>query len=553
MLSHLAISNYALIDKLEMSLPAGLTTITGETGAGKSILLGALGLILGQRADSAALQDKTKKCTVEATFQLEGAEVERFFREHDLDFDKSSVIRREITSEGKSRAFINDTPVNLNVLKELGTQLIDIHSQHETLTLNDSGFQLSVLDVFAKNEKPLQEYLIEYKIYREQEAKLKQLVETEAASKRDLDYFRFQWSELEESKLEAVEQEKLESEQKMLEHTEEIKSNLTKAGSILNGGEENLLSGLSEVRTILQGLTKYNPDFAVLAGRLNGAFLELKDLADEMETRESDLVYDPERVGEVTALLDGVYRLFQKHQVKTVSELIQLRDSLSLKLEGISSLEVEIAAIRKSLLDLHKKLVKRAGELALRRKEASPHVEKEIMKLLRQLGMPDAVLRVECLDLPPEQLNHSGMNLVNFLFSANKGSDPKTLNKVASGGELSRLMLSIKSLVATQSDLRTIIFDEIDTGVSGDVADKVGQIMEQIASSLQVITITHLPQIASKGNSHLFVFKETRGPKTYSQIKVLDKQERIQEIAKMLSTGTPGPAALKNAKELLSS
>jgi DNA repair protein RecN (Recombination protein N) len=553
MIRQLSISNYALIDKLEISFPVGLTIITGETGAGKSILLGALGLIIGQRADTGALQDKTKKCAVEAVFDLSRQKLEAFFKTNELDYEAHTIIRREINPEGKSRAFINDTPVTLTVLKELGEQLIDIHSQHQTRTLSDSDFQLSVIDLVAGNAIALQAYQEEYKAFRSLQTALLQMKEKEAASKRDLDYFQFQFKELDEARLDTIALEALEAELELLTNAEEIKAGMGKAAFALHGGDLNMLSTLAEIKSLVGGLARYNPSIARLSERIGSSFIELKDIAAEIEASETEIVFDPKRVEEINERLDACYRLFQKHQVKSLPELIQLRNTLSEQLLGISSLEHEIAVACREMEKLRLSLLKKAGALAEKRKEASPNVEKEVIRMLAQLGMPAASLQVKVSGLPEETFGNKGTDRVNFLFSANKGSEPKELNKVASGGELSRLMLSIKSIIAQKTALPTLIFDEIDTGVSGDIADKMGTIMEAMASGMQVVTITHLPQIASKAGAHLFVYKQVDKNKTLTQIRTLSGEERITEIAKMLSTGQPTPAALKNAKELLNS
>jgi len=553
MIQHLSISNYALIDKLDISFAPGLTIITGETGAGKSVLLGALALILGQRADSTSLPDKAKKCTVEAEFLITPLQLQPFFKENDLDYEAVCTIRREISPEGKSRAFINDTPVNLQVLKELGERLIDIHSQHETLTLSDSDFQLAVLDTYAGNEPALKTYKQEYLAYRQLEAKLKSLIEEEAASNRDLDYFKFQFTELDEAGLDQLDMEGMEAELELLNNSESIKNNLGRAATALQGGESNLVASLNEVNRTVAGLARFNATLAALSGRLNSTYIELKDIAAELDGEEQRIVFDAGRVAELTARLDSVYRLLKKHQVKEVKELRDIREELSNRLLGISSLETEIKAIREQLKKSQQALLQKAGGLSEKRNKSTAQLEKEITGLLTQLGMPNAQLTISCQLLPVAELNMNGQDRVNFFFSANKGGEPKALNKVASGGELSRLMLSIKSILAKKSSLPAVIFDEIDTGVSGDVADKVGIIMEKMAGAMQVITITHLPQIASKGGAHLFVYKEISGQKTVTRIRALKQEERIQEIAKMLSSGQPGPAALKNAKELLNS
>ncbi|MCW3083871.1 MAG: replication and repair protein RecN [Bacteroidetes bacterium] len=549
MLKHLSVQNYALIDKLEVDLSEGLTIITGETGAGKSILLGALGLIAGSRADTQALQDKTKKCIIEAAFNIKEYALKSFFKENELDYEAITTIRREINPEGKSRAFINDTPVTLNQLKELGERLIDIHSQHQTLSLNGTDFQLSVVDAFAKNEKALEEYQSDYTAYKALEKELNNLIERESQAKKELDYFQFQFNELEDAQLKTGEQTGMEQELETLNNAEDIKSNLSKAAFGLNGGEQNLLSSLNEIRTMLNAMAKFKPEIAELSGRINSTYIEIKDITNELETLEQDIVYDPKQIELLNDKLDAIYRLQQKHQVKTIEELVAIKNDLSNKLLDFSSLETAIEKAKAGIEKLNKTLLAQAKTISENRKKVIPKIEKEIASLLASLSMPNAQLQVSQNAL--ETFTWSGIDKINFLFSANKGSDFKELNKVASGGELSRLMLSIKSLIAQLTALPTIIFDEIDTGVSGDVADKVGIIMNQMAHKMQVITITHLPQIASKGGSHLFVYKEDKNNKTYSNIKKLSADERVQEIAKMLSTGTPTAAAISNAKELL--
>ncbi len=551
MLKNISVQNYALIDKLEVEFTNGLTIITGETGAGKSILLGALGLIAGSRSDTQALQDKTKKCVVEANFNIKGYSLKEFFIAHELDYDEITSIRREINPEGKSRAFINDTPVTLNQLKELAEYLIDIHSQHQTLTLNGSVFQLSVVDAFADHASTLEEYSEGFKKYKALEKQLKELTEKEAQAKKDLDYFQFQFNELEDANLKADQQLAMEQELETLNNAEDIKSSLSKSAHELTGGEQNLLSSLNEIKIILAGMAKFKTEINELSTRLSSAYIELKDISNELETLEQDIVYDPKRIEALTIKIDAVYRLQLKHQVKTIEELIAIKDDLSNKLLDFSSLEAEIEKVNKELSALQKSLMVHAKKMSASRKKSIPKIEKEIASLLSSLSMPNAQLKVEHIE--SETLGINGLDKVSFLFSANKGSDFKELNKVASGGELSRLMLSIKSLIAQLTALPTIIFDEIDTGVSGDVADKVGSIMDKMANKMQVITITHLPQIASKGQSHLFVYKEDKNNKTYSNIKRLSSEERIQEVAKMLSTGSPTAAAISNAKELLKS
>jgi DNA repair protein RecN (Recombination protein N) len=549
MLQHLSVQNYALIDQLEIDFSGGLTIITGETGAGKSILLGALGLVAGNRADAQSLQDKTKKCVIEAVFDVKEYALNAFFDIQELDYEVTTTIRREINPEGKSRAFINDTPVTLSQLKELTERLIDIHSQHQTLTLNGTEFQLSVVDAYAGHTDLLKLYNTDFKQFKLVEKKLNDLIEREMQAKKDLDYFQFQFNELEEADLQRGKQQEWEQELEALNNAEEIKLNLSKATFGLSGGEQNLLVSLNEIKGILAPFAKFKTELSELSTRVNSAYIELKDISNELENIEQDIVYDPKRIEEITARLDVIYRLQQKHQVKTIEELLMIREELNDKLLAFGSLESEIEKIKKELQQFHDSLSAASKKITANRKKVIPKIEKELASLLASLSMPNAQLKIEHAELPSFTAN--GTDKVSFLFSANKGSDFKELNKVASGGELSRLMLSIKSSLAKLTALPTIIFDEIDTGVSGDVADKIGIIMNQMAANMQVITITHLPQIASKGGSHLFVYKEDKNNKTYSSIRRLTKEERIQEVAKMLSTGNPTTAAINNAKELL--
>ena len=549
MLKKISIQNYALIDVLEISFSGNLNTITGETGAGKSILLGALSLIVGSRADTGILQDKTKKCVVEGIFEIKDYALKNFFKENELDYADETVIRREINSEGKSRAFINDTPVTLNILKELGEKLIDIHSQHETLTLNSSGFQLSVVDSFASHKDLLNVYKEEYSAYKSDENKLSELIEKETQSKKDLDYFQFQFNELEDANLKTGEQPLMEQELETLNNSEEIKITLTKAYNSLDGSDTNLLFLLNEVKSSLASLSKFNSALKEITERLNSAYIEIKDISSEISSLEESTVHDSKRIEELNEKLDAIYRLQKKHNVNKIEDLIEIKEALSNKLLDITSLDEQISKLKVEIEKQKKSLQSKANKLSKGRGEAIPKIEKEITKSLSSLGMPNA--KFEIKNEVSETFSSTGTDNITFLFSANKGSDAKGLNKVASGGELSRLMLSIKSLVAKLTHLPSIIFDEIDTGVSGEVANKVGSIMEQMGNAMQVITITHLAQIASKGDSHLFVYKEIKAGKTFTKIKKLNKEERVQEIAKMLSTENPTPAAIKNAKELL--
>lgn len=549
MLQNLSISNYALIDNASIDVDKGLTIITGETGAGKSILLGALSLIVGQRADTQVLQDKSKKCIVEASFEISRYKLHDFFQHNELDYSDTTIIRREISPTGTSRAFINDTPVNLAQLKEIGLSLIDIHSQHQTLSLNDAFYQLQIVDSCAEISELIKEYSLNFKNYIIVSKELTELVEKESQLKKDLDYFNFQFNELSEATLKENEQEQLEQELETLTNAEEIKLHLNSSLAVLNQGEVNTVSSLSSVKSTLTQIAKFNSAYQVLLERVNGCYIELKDISSEIEAAEEEVVYDQERINFVSSRIDNIYRLQKKHQVNTVKELLNIQHELESKIELITSYDSVINEKSASVNKLRLTLTQLAENLHNNRSLIIPVIEEKVKSLLHQQGMPNSEIKIELEKL--SEFDRNGINKCKFMFSANKGGDLKEISKVASGGELSRLMLSIKAIVSEKKSLPTIIFDEIDTGVSGDVADKVGKIMNQMAQYMQVITITHLPQIASKGDAHLFVYKDDVEDKTTTKIKKLHKDERVQEIAKMLSTGIPGAAAIKNAKELL--
>ncbi|WP_183578964.1 DNA repair protein RecN [Mucilaginibacter sp. X5P1] len=572
MLQRLSISNYALIDNLEISFDKGLNILTGETGAGKSIILGALSLILGARAESRYFFNQQKKCVIEGSFRIEGFHLKSFFEDNDLDYETETVLRREISADGKSRAFVNDTPVNLTTLKALGEKLIDIHSQHATLEINDPDFQLLVVDSVAKHDGLLNDYRTKFKAYKKTISKLQQLIEDSNKAKADLDYYQFQFDELEKANLAADEQELLEQELYTLNNAEEIKRNLAGAIYLMNEGETSAILQLREAGHQLSILEKFNPEITELHQRLNSAIIELKDIAVEIETIEQRTHTNEPRAEEINTRLSLVYTLQKKHRVNTNSELLQIQDDLSEKIQQAVFGDEAIEKLQKQLDTDKKELEQLAAELSANRAKVIPTIEKEILSTLAEMGMANSNLQIEKAPKPPKGelqqsanlfadtkghnsplggLGDSGADVIRFLFSANKGHSLAEMSKVASGGELSRLMLSIKSLVAQNTALPTIIFDEIDTGVSGEVANKVGQIMEHLAGNLQVITITHLPQIASKGQSHYFVYKDDEGAITNTRIKQLNEQERVLEIAKMLSGDKPGESALQNARELL--
>lgn len=552
MLKRLSVQNYILIDQLDITLGKGLTIITGETGAGKSIILGALGLMLGQRADANLLLNKEKKCIVEGTFDVSAYGLEDFFHAHELDFDRETTIRREINPEGKSRAFVNDTPVGLQVLKELAALLVDIHSQHETLLLSNSRFQLNVVDAYAENKKIRELYKSTFSSYKTLQKELTALIDAEQKSKGDLDYLQFQFNELAALNLQSGEQLQLEQEQEKLEHAEEILGQLAKATTGLQGGEENIVAELIAVQNIVQSLRKYDDQFESLSTRIQAAIVELKDVYDELDKAAGDLQVDPARLEWINDRLSTLYQLQKKHRLSTVDELLVLQNDLEQKMLKIGSLEEEIEKKQAALKEGLTALKKVADELSASRKKAIPGIEKEINKQLVELAMPHAVLRIAQQPVDDKDtFLADGQERIQFLFSANKGMDFKELAKVASGGEMSRLMLSIKSLLARLSEMPTIIFDEIDTGISGETAARVGGILKSMAKEHQVLAITHLPQMASKGDAHFLVYKETKKSSTRSFLRELNEEERVNEIARMLSGEELTAAALENARDLL--
>jgi DNA repair protein RecN (Recombination protein N) len=552
MLQKLTINNYALIDNLEISFGKGLNILTGETGAGKSIILGALSLILGQRAESRYFFNQQKKCVIEGQFKIADFQLKSFFEDNDLDYEAETVLRREISADGKSRAFVNDTPVNLNSLKQLGEKLIDIHSQHATLEINDPEFQLLVVDAVAKHDELLHDYQTKFRTYRKNTAKLNELIAESEKAKADLDYFQFQFDELEKASLHTDEQELLEKELYALNNAEEVKRSLFGAYYLMQESEAAALTQLREAGQQLGAIEKFDSDVEQLHGRLNSTIIELKDIAAEIETIEQRTHTNEARVEEVNTRLSLIYNLQKKHRVNSNAELLEIQDDLSDKIQKVLFSDEAIEKLQKQLTADKTELEKLAAQLTANRSKAIPAIEKQVLASLAEMGMNNSALKIEITPLPPSGgLGVNGADHIRFLFSANKGHALAEMSKVASGGELSRLMLSIKSLIAQYTALPTIIFDEIDTGVSGEVANKVGQIMEHLAQNLQVITITHLPQIASKGQNHYFVYKDDSAAITYTRIKQLDKQERVLEIAKMLSGDKPGESALQNAKELL--
>lgn len=549
MLNRLVIQNYALIDNLDITFSDQLNIITGETGAGKSIILGALSLLLGQRAESRYFYNQEKKCVIEGYFHIPGFHLKEFFTAHDLDYEEETVLRREITAEGKSRAFVNDTPVNLTTLRQLGESLIDIHSQHATLEINDEKFQLLVVDTLSGTDVQLREYRELYREYRKTQKELKELLLATEQSKADMNYFQFQFDELEKARLQEDEQEHLEQELNALTHAEEIRRSLEGAAYLMDDHEQAALVQLKEALQQLQQAERFNSALAPLSERLRSTLIELKDITSEISGEAQNTHINEARSAEVSERLDLIYSLEKKHRVNTTGELLELQKSLSLKLESILQGDDRVEQLRTLEQNLREQLSDLADAVHEKRTAAIPEVERSVRETLQEVGMPHAVLKIGNSVL--EDFTDSGRTSVRFLFTANKGQEPAPMNKVASGGELSRLMLSIKSLIARHTALPTIIFDEIDTGISGEVALKVGNVMEAISENMQVIAITHLPQIASKGNAHYRVFKDERTGRTMTGISRLEQQERVLEVAKMLSGENPGEFALQNAKELL--
>ena len=549
MLLKLSVHNYALIKELDIGFENGLTIITGETGAGKSILLGALSLILGTRADTNVLLDKSTKCVVEGTFRIDEYDLTEFFSANELDLDPLTILRREINPAGKSRAFINDTPVTINILKELGEKLIDIHSQYQTLMLNENSFQLNVIDSFAGNNILRNEYKTVYANYRKLKKEYNEIKEKADKNKADLEYYRFQLMQLEEAKLVNGEQEELEKEQEILEHAGEIRLALEMASSLLSSDEKSVLNLLKEVKSTIWKIKTFIPEADSFYQRAESSFIELDDLATGIEKLSGGIEADPDRLSKVNNRLDIIYSLIQKHRVKDLNELLARQDELNNLVKTIVTSDERLEELEANLEKELNSLNLLADKISANRMNVIPEVENKIGELLRQLGMPNGKFRVEINRA--HDFNPAGFDNADFLFSANKQVNPENIAKVASGGELSRVMLSLKSLLTKNNNLPTIIFDEIDAGVSGEVADKVGQILSEMGRYMQVINITHLPQVASRGTKHYHVYKDDIGDSTITRIKLLSYDERILELAKLLSGSEVTETAIKNAKELL--
>ena len=551
MLQSLYIQNYALIDKLDIDFTPGFSVITGETGAGKSIILGAIGLLLGQRADAKAIKDGANKCIVEARFRIASYQMEDFFNENDIEFDaEECILRREVSASGKSRAFINDTPASLAQMKILGEKLIDIHSQHQNLLLNKEGFQLNILDILAQDEKDLSAYQTLYHDYRQVCRELDAFIAQAEKSRQDEDYIRFQLEQLNEADLKEGEQTALEQEAETLSHAEDIKAGLYKASQLINGDEGGALSLAKECMQILQNISRVYAPAQEWAERLDSCYIELKDLAHDMTGAQEEVDFNPARLDFVNERLNLIYSLQQKHHVGTVEELIALTEQYRSQLNAITSFDDRIAELNSRKDLLYAQVVRQAQKLTELRTRSAGDIEKQMKALLVPLGMPNVRFAVELT--PRKEPDAKGMDSVTFLFSANKNGTLQNVASIASGGEIARVMLSLKAMIAGAVKLPTIIFDEIDTGVSGSIAEKMALIMQDMGKQdRQVISITHLPQIAARGCTHYKVYKKDTETGTNSYIRRLTDEERISEIANMLSGTTLTEAAINNARALL--
>lgn len=548
MLRHLTIKNYALIRFLEMEPSAHLNVITGETGAGKSIMLGAIGLLMGNRAETRVLWDENEKCVIEGIFDIKPYKLETLFREADLDYEDNTFIRREISPGGKSRAFINDTPVTLEILRKLGNHLMDIHSQHETLELGNQYFQLQLIDAFAENHLLRDAYSEAWSAFVCARKNFDQLNSEAASLRQEADYVNFQLEELVRATLEANEQEELEKEMKVMEHAEEIKTRFHAILQLMNGSELSVQHALAEVRNHLQTVSGWSKAYEELCQRFESVRLELEDITSELEREEIRVEFDPARAELVKERLSTIYRLLKKHRMTDVGELLGFQESLEKKALVTSNLDESLERSREALNAAEANLKRKAESLRDSRKKAFDPLRSQIVTLLQELGIPNASLSTELKETPP---GPSGADKVDILFSANKGIPPGPLAQVASGGEFSRLMFCIKYVMAEKSAMPTLVLDEIDNGVSGEIAMKLGKLMTEMSKTHQLIAISHLPQIAARGQAHYFVYKDNSDKKTISNIRRLNETERVEEVAKMIGGNKPSKIALENARELL--
>ncbi len=548
MLTHLIIKNYALIKQLELSPSSRLNVITGETGAGKSIMLGAIGLLLGNRADTKALWDENEKCVTEGTFDLSAYQLKALFESEDLDYQDQTTIRREISPNGKSRAFINDTPVTLEVMRKIGNRLMDIHSQHETLELGNKSFQLELVDSFAVNEKLKQTYGTVWKKFTHAEAEYKALLIESDALKKESDFILFQLEELNKANLQEGELEQLESALKIMEHAEEIKTIFNSVLEQLGRSDFSVNTTLGAIKNQLQSISTFSSAYEQLFQRFESTRIELNDLLSELEEAEEKIEFDPHKTEQTKDRLSVMYQLLQKHRLKSVSQLIELRDSLEEKATKTRNLDQLVGQSKAALTQLEKELVLAADTLSKSRQKVFAPLTRHLTSLLKELGMPDTQLLVDHSSITP---GPRGIDSIEILFSANKGIPPRPLAQVASGGEFSRLMFSIKYVMAEKTALPTLILDEIDSGVSGEIAIRLGNRMKEMAQNHQVISISHLPQIASKADAHFFVYKDNSSSRTMTSIKQLSQEERITEIAQMIGGANPSSKVIENAREML--
>jgi DNA repair protein RecN (Recombination protein N) len=549
MIKRLHIRNYAIIELLDIDFAKGLTIITGETGAGKSILLGALGLIMGDRADTKSLYNQEEKCVIEGVFDLNGHDLNEFFSEHDLDYETEVVVRRELTPSGKSRAFVNDSPVTLRVLQDLSAELIDLHQQFDTLDIHNLSFQLRMIDALAGNKERLIQYRKLYKDYSEKQRRLEELLRRNEQSTKEMEFIQFQLEEFNKAELSAGEQEALEEELTRLTHAEDIKRTLSFAFDALTENEQSIVGQMHSLGNALVSIGKYAPKLGEYSDRFANMIFELREMSNEFEKIADHTDHDPERILEAQQRLDLIYRLQKKHIVATVDDLLNIQSNLEQQLAGFADLGNEIGELRHKIAEQETHLFQMADDLADRRQAVIPTYEDKIVEMLGQLAMPYAQLKIETRKL--DALGPTGLDEVQFMFAANRGSRLQQIKDVASGGELSRLALVTKSLVASSIPLPTLIFDEIDAGISGDVALKMGNILRNLSNEHQVVTITHSPQVASKADRHYFVFKVDKPERTVTNVRLLSNEDRIRAIAVMLSQSPPSDSAMENARELL--
>lgn len=549
MITSLSIKNYALIEDIQVNLKAGMTIITGETGAGKSILLGALSLLLGKRADISSVKDSSKKCTIEGEFSVSMYNIQNIFKENDLDYESHTILRREILPSGKSRAFINDTPVSLAQMQALGIHLVDIHSQHETLSITSEAYQLEVIDALAGNESLLNEYSNKLNEYISLSEKLSRLETSKSDATKELDYNTFLHKELDEAQLDGLNLQELEETYETLNNAEEIEATLSQAVTILGQEQIGSLETIKEIRGLLAKLKDFSATYAELWDRFNSIVIELDDLEATLTDKVEDIEADPQQLFTVNEKIQTIYKLQQKHNLTTIEELKQLRDELALKIDVTLHIDEEIEKVRNTLNIVKKETQTIGTKISKAREEASPKLKQELESILTSLGLPNAQFQFNFS--PSETFRKNGIDVLTLLFSANKGGTLGSLKKVASGGEMSRIMLAIKAVLSSYKKLPTIIFDEIDTGVSGEVALKIADIMGNMATTMQLLSITHLPQIASKGEQHIKVYKEDTAQSTITYLRELTFEERLVEIAQMIGGKNITDATLANARELL--